>query len=409
MKLILNRNLKRQILLGHPWIYRDSLEIPPPKSPANPQKAQLAPLFDRNSKLMAWGIYDSTSPLAFRVLSAGKVKPRREEFLARIEGASKLRRPLWQSDFTTALRLINGEGDQLPGLVIDIYDNTLVIQFDGNGMHDFWEPWLGEIIPKISSEWPHIKKALVKPRSGDTKKPMLWIKKTTPLSWQQDELDSDSGLELIQIFENGMRFWVDCFLGQKTGFFLDQRDHRLYVSLRSRGKKVLNLFSYTGGFSLAAGIGGASSVESMDVSQQALDLAQKNWQLNGLKSPHKTSSEDIFAWVKVNNPNNSHWDSIIVDPPSMTKSERTKAEARDKYIQLFAWTLQQLAKGGDAYFSSCSSHISFSDFIEIIQQACSNSKTQGSILKISGQGPDHPFPAAAEELRYLKFVHFVKG
>jgi 23S rRNA (cytosine1962-C5)-methyltransferase len=200
-------------------------------------------------------------------------------------------------------------------------------------------------------------------------------------------------------------FQVDIESGQKTGFFLDQRDNRQYVRTISRGKSVLNLFSYTGGFSVYAGLGGATRVASLDVAEAAVRAAEANWAMNGLDpAKHEGLAVDVFEYL-VNA--TEKWDHIIVDPPSMGHSEEQKERAVTKYTDLFAASAKLVNAGGQLSLSSCSSHISFDDFYEIIRESMSMARRRGQILRVSGQGPDHPFLHSSHEQRYLKFVHLV--
>ena len=165
----------------------------------------------------------------------------------------------------------------------------------------------------------------------------------------------------------------------------------------------MNLFSYTGGFSIYAGVGGATNVKSVDISKGAIEAANKNWALNGLKpEDHEGDAADVYEYF---NTDKNKWDIIIVDPPSMTHSEDNKPKALQKYTDIFAAACKKVSNGGDLVLSSCSSHISFNDFFEIINESLSKSRRTGQTIKVSGQGVDHPYPHICPELRYLKFVH----
>ena len=191
--------------------------------------------------------------------------------------------------------------------------------------------------------------------------------------------------------------------GQKTGFFLDQRDNRFYVRGISKNKSVLNLFSYTGGFSISAGLGGAARVASVDISKGAIETANENWTMNDLdSSKHAGLAVDVFDYLAKDT---EIWDHIIVDPPSMSHSEERREIAIQKYTDLFAVAAKKVKPLGELSLSSCSSHVSFDDFFKIISEAMSQARRRGQILRVAGQGPDHPFPHACPELRYLKFVH----
>jgi 23S rRNA (cytosine1962-C5)-methyltransferase len=290
-----------------------------------------------------------------------------------------------RSSATNGYRLFNGEGDLLPGLVCDVYDSVAVLQFDGRGPGEFWDRKL--IAPWILAHTGC--RTVVEKVRGEKKLPLV-----------HQGGDEFSG-ETVAL-ENGAKFKVNIATGQKTGFFLDQRDNRQYVCTVSQGKSVLNLFSYSGGFSIYAGLGGARQVESLDIAAGAIALTNDNWELNGLPPSGHTGLEvDIFEFLKKES---KTWDHVIVDPPSMSHSEAQKSAAMAKYIEIFAAAAKRVGRSGQLSLSSCSSHISFKDFFEIITDALSSARRTGQILRVSGQGADHPFPHACHELRYLKFV-----
>ena len=218
-------------------------------------------------------------------------------------------------------------------------------------------------------------------------------------------LAGEKPAEEVIATEHGVKFIVNLEKGQKTGFFLDQRENRNYIRSVSKGMSVLNLFSYSGGFSVYAGLGGAKKVASLDIADGAIQLAKRNWELNGLPDgAHQGLCVDVFEYL---NTASEIWDHIIVDPPSMGHSEEHKERAQSKYIELFATVAKKIKTGGQLSVSSCSSHISFEDFFEIINESLSQAKRRGRIIRVSGQGPDHPFPHSCHELRYLKFVHLI--
>ncbi|MCB0349450.1 MAG: class I SAM-dependent rRNA methyltransferase, partial [Bdellovibrionales bacterium] len=287
---------------------------------------------------------------------------------------------------TNSYRLFNGEGDKLPGLVCDVYADTAVIQLDGQGAFDFWPKddianWLLQHLP--------IKTVIARSRED----------KANFLSWG-DPAPTD-----VIVLENSVKFKVNIIKGQKTGFFLDQRENREYIKTHAKNKRVLNLFSYTGGFSMFAGIGGASHVTSVDVAKDALDYAQDNWNLNNLPDgKHDIKKEDAFEFIKNTQ---EKWDMIIVDPPSMAHSERDKYKAMTKYTEVFADSAKRLNSGGSLILSSCSSHISFEDFFSMIEEALSKARTSGQVFRVTGQAADHPFLHVGRELRYLKFFHLI--
>ncbi|MEM7646301.1 MAG: class I SAM-dependent rRNA methyltransferase [Pseudomonadota bacterium] len=380
LKVRLNRDLRKTILQGHPWVYGEAIE-----KPKKVGEACLCQVLDKKGKPLAWAIYSPKSTLALRIISIEKKPPNAAYFAKQIEKTHAWKKSHFTED-TNCYRLINGEGDGLPGFVCDIYGSLAVMQFDGDDCREFWDQ---EFLAESLLGLPGIETVYLKPRGSDQFSGKLWGK-------EQD-------LQKVAVNENGVRFQVNVVDGQKTGFFLDQRDNRQYVKNMAKGKSLLNLFSYSGGFSVCAGAGGATQVTSVDIAPEAILMASENWKMNELNpSQHKGESADVFKWIE----NQSEkWDMVVVDPPSMTHSEKSKNQAIETYTDLFAKSINLVSPGGDLFLSSCSSHISFDDFQEIIVEACSRKRKRAKIIRISGQGPDHPFPHAAPELRYLKFTH----
>ena len=379
LKVKLQRDLRKNLLRGHPWVYQQA--IIPPKA----DKAQLCEVIDKKNQSVGWAIYDPHSPLALRMMSLAKKPPNKNYWASLFQKAYQQRESL-RSDETQAYRLFNGEGDRLPGLGCDVYHKTAVIQFDGQGPFEFWDQ---DFIASWLLETTACDQVIFKPRYSDNKDPRFWGRPDVT--------------EVTNIKENGLTFLVNILEGQKTGFFLDQRDNRQYVKQISKGLSTLNLFSYSGGFSIYAGAGGANSVTSVDLSQGALDLAQQAWEKNNLsQGQHETISTDVFDFLESEK---RTWDLVIVDPPSMTHSEKQKDKAIQSYIELFAQSIKRTKS--HICFSSCSSHISFNDFLMIIDEAMSKARKNGRTLRISGQGADHPIPHSCREFRYLKFVHVI--
>lgn len=381
MNIKLQKNLRRDILRGHPWVYRDAL-----KSPPDCETARLAKISDNKGEL-GWGLYDPHSALALRVISLDKRPPNFDVYANRLNSAHQTRQAV-RSVETTAYRLVNGEGDLLPGMICDMYNDIAVLQFDGRGPGEFWDL---DAVANWLLTHTECTTVVEKSRSGAERGMQLVA--GTPCENQ------------VTIREHGLSFEVELAKGQKTGFFLDQRENRKYVADFTKGLSVLNLFSYTGGFSVAAGRGGATRVASVDSASGAIDMANANWVLNGLApDTHEGICADVFQYLE-DTP--AIWDVVIVDPPSMARSEKQKPQAMTAYTKLFIQAAQLCPPGGHLVLSSCSSHIHFEDFFEIITQALSKSRRKGRYLRISGQGADHPFPHACPEMRYLKFAHLL--
>ena len=379
LKVQLTRDLRKNLLKGHPWVYREAVQ---PKKTIN--EATICQLLDKKGKGLAWGIYSPEGPLAVRRLSLQSKPPNSAFYEKRLRDAWSLRQPL-MAQKTNAFRLVNGEGDFLPGFVCDLYDKLAVMQFDGEFCYQFWDQ---EFLAQWILENTPAQTVYCKPRRSDEREGQFFG-------------EPPAG-ETVEILENGVRFFVDFVNGQKTGFFLDQRDNRKYLGQLCEGKKVLNLFSYTGGFSVYAGLGKATDVTSVDLSAPALEFADKSWELNGLDpQKHSVQAVDVFEFLENAT---DEYQVVMVDPPSMTHSEKTKDQAVKSYVDIFAKAARLVEPGQHLVVSSCSSHISFDDFFEIIEQALSKARLRGQILRVSGQGIDHPFPHASKELQYLKFV-----
>jgi 23S rRNA (cytosine1962-C5)-methyltransferase len=307
--------------------------------------------------------------------------------LARLESAMELRRMLFD-ERTSGFRLLNGEGDGLPGLTCDLYDKHAVLKLDGDAPAAFWNvdafaDWLQQRLA--------ITNVFLKFRS-DAKMRGRSIRGTIPS-------------KPVRFIENGLHFQADLVQGQKTGFFFDQRDNRARIGQLARGRLVLNLFAYTGGFSIYAGSNGATEVTSVDLAKPAMEEAQRNWRLNDLPDArHHTSASDVFAFLEKAKAAKRSWDLIVVDPPSFAPAERHVKAALASYQALFTASLHVLTSGGIVAFSSCSSHISSQMFLELIELATSKARRRATVLGVYGQPADHLFPLVCRELQYLKFL-----
>jgi len=206
--------------------------------------------------------------------------------------------------------------------------------------------------------------------------------------------------------ENGARFHVDIVQGQKTGFFLDQRENRARISRIVHPKaRVLNVFGYTGGFSIYAGRGGAAHVTTVDLAKPACDAAEVNWQLNGLPAErHEAQAADAFQFLESAVKSKERWDVVVVDPPSFAPNKQSVERAVVSYTRVFQLAAQVTREGGVLALASCSSHIPSPMFGELCEEAITRgARRQAYVLGVHGQPEDHPYPIACEELRYLKF------
>jgi 23S rRNA (cytosine1962-C5)-methyltransferase len=381
LKLQLARDLTRTLKRGHPWVYQDALrELPPAEAGSQ------ARLFDRRGRYeIARGFYDPNSPIAFRVCTLSPNQSPSDGWVRRqLEQALRLRRSLFDRQ-TTGFRLCHGEGDGLPGLVCDLYGQFAVIQLDGDGPAGFYDTagvaaWLVEM---LSVQGVYLQ------QRGTIGQ---WLIGTAPG-------------QPVPFLENGVRFTANPVDGQKTGFFLDQRENRAQIRTVAADKRVLNLFGYTGGFSVYAGLGGAADVTTIDLAAPALAMAEDHWQLNKLDPVHhRTVTADAFQFLEEAAQQEKQWDLVILDPPSFAPSEKAVAGARAAYQKLIAAGAAVTAPQGLLAAASCSSHIDLSTFLNLCEEGVSQARRRATVLAIHGQPPDHPAPLALPEFRYLKFV-----
>ena len=376
---------------GHPWLFADSIR----ETNRAGETGEFAVLFDRNNKFLAVGLFDADSPIRVRILHAGKPQTIDAAWWqAQLEKTLARRQDLFDAT-TTGYRLIHGESDGWPGFVLDRYDTTLVLKLYTAA----WLPRLEEILTLLKEKIPCERIVLRLSRN------------IQPLAQQKFQrrdghvLFGDSPAGAVIFSESGLRFEADVLRGQKTGFFLDQRENRAAVETLARGKKVLNAFSFSGGFSVYAARGGAVSVTDLDISAHALESAQRNFALNQkiftiAACRHETVQADAFEWIEKTP---AKFDLIILDPPSLAKRESERLTAIGAYENLNSSGITRLARGGILVAGSCSAHVSTTEFFDSVRRAAQKSGRKFSELKTKQHPPDHP--ASFKEADYLKVIY----
>lgn len=383
VRLKLTRDRTRTLKQGYPWIYRDWLSDLPP-APVGSR----ALVRDKDGSLLAFGMYDPTGPLAVRVCAVEKEKLDDDLIRSKLQAALDLRRMLFAGEGTNGFRLLNGEGDGLPGLTCDLYGSHAVLKLDGDAPAGFWNVdavagWLVE-------------------RAGVTD---VFLKFRSDAKTRGRAVRGPVPTNAVEFRENGLRFLANLVDGQKTGFFLDQRDNRARIGELAKGRSVLNLFAYTGGFSVYAAMGGATSVTTVDLAKPAVEDARRNWLLNGLHADrHEAVAADAFEFLEEAKASKRTWDLVVVDPPSFAPAARHVEKAVASYQTLFAAALRVTAPGGIVALSSCSSHVTPEMFFELTEAAVSKARRRAVIMGVHGQPADHPFPLVCRELQYLKFL-----
>ncbi len=374
---------------GHPWVFAQSV-----RGQNRPgATGELAVIFDRADRFLAVGLFDAQSPIRVRILHAGKPqKINGPWWQQRAANAFALRRGLFDPQ-TTGFRCINGENDGWPGLVLDQYDTTRVLKLYTAA----WLPRLDETADLLKGEG-----RLILRLSRNIQKQAL-----DDFGLKDGRILHGAALDGPVIFlENGLRFEADVLRGQKTGFFLDQRENRRNVEALAQGRSVLNLFSYSGGFSLYAARGGAASVCSLDISEHALAAARRNFALNQdqpavARCRHETVQADAFVWLRQNP--EQRFDLIVLDPPSLAKRESEKDDAIAAYAKLIEAGLARLNKNGILVASSCSAHVSADEFFSLARATAQKSGRRFNELRTTRHPADHP--ATFPEGEYLKCVY----
>ena len=377
--------LRERIAAGHPWVYDRALAAPPPEVRAG----DVVTLFDDRGPIAA-ALADPQSPLRARILDLdpdaacdGAWARRRAEAAA----ARRARDPLLVG--CTGQRLVHGEADGCPGLVVDGYAGTGVVVFDGPAATAFWRARLPDVLAGLER--------------GGAELAHVWVRGDRRDRGHAEAVRGDPPAEIV-IAEDEARFAVDVRAGQKTGFFLDQRENRRTIRRHAAGMRVLNVFSYTGGFSLHAALGGATHVTSVDLAAPAIAALEHNLALSGLPAEtHERVAIDAFEFFQRAATRGTRWDLVIVDPPSFAPSERARPQALRAYQRLVTAALEVVEPGGRFALASCSSHVTEADLLT------ATSLAQLRVRLTAGAASDHPVLPAFPEGRYLKFLVFDVG
>jgi len=378
-KAILKKGKEIAIGRKHPWIFSGAIDSIDPCTTGD-----LVQVYDYKDNWLACGLVGDGS-IAIRILSFTQQEIDAQFWVNRIQNCKDLRNKLslGMNFPTNAYRLVHGEGDLLPGLIIDIYANTAVIQAHTDGMYLNLDAIADAIKTVFGNEIAHIySKSSAAMHDAEI----------------EDEFLLGDQHEVVAT-ENNMKFKVNWVTGQKTGFFLDQRENRQLLGHYSKGKSVLNTFSYSGGFSVAALIGGATKVVSVDISQTAVNLGDENVALNNLTENHLSLQADVMKNLK-DEP--EMFDIVVLDPPAFAKSLTKKHQATMGYKRLNMLGLERVKPGGLLFTFSCSQVIDEKLFANTVTAAAIEVGRNCRILHRLGQGPDHPVNIFHPEGHYLK-------
>lgn len=377
----------KRLLAGHLWIFSNEIL----ESPAEYEAGSLVGIYDMKDNFLGTGYINPRSLISVRLLTREDVQVDREFFMRRIMAALEMRKKLWSD--ADAGRIVFSEGDYLPGLIADRYGNCLVLQFLTAGM----EALKDELI-SIFDEVLNTEVIIVR---NDSRSRVL---EGLPL-YREIAKGLPSPLPVIN--EEGVLFEVDAYEGQKTGFFLDQKVNRSAFAHIVREGRGLDLFCYTGGWSLRLAAAGAS-VTGVDESERAVGLARRNAELNGLGERVSFVKEDVFSFLKEESDNGAGlYDFIVLDPPAFVKSASKVKEAVKAYRRLNELCMRLLRPGGLLATSSCSYHLGREMFLDMLRDSGRNARKKLRLLGLRSQGPDHPVLLSMPETEYLKCAFLV--
>ncbi len=376
---------------GHPWVFATSVR----EQNRAGRPGELAVLYDRRDRFLALGLYDPGSPLRVRILHTGPPVPVNTGWWRDRLAAALARRKGLFDERTTGYRLIHGESDGWPGMVLDRYGAVAVLKLYTVA----WLPRLPEVTALITAATGlptvvlRLSRNIAAPARADFQREdgdVIWGRlEVNPLVFQ----------------ESGLQFEADVVRGQKTGFFLDQRENRRRVGALAAGCRVLNAFSFSGGFSLYAARGGATAVTDLDLSPHALAAARRNFALNRAdpavsRCQHETAQADAFDWLEAQP--RASFDLVILDPPSLARRESEREGALRAYARLVRAALRALRPGGRLVAASCSAHVSAEEFFAVVQRVGRESRCRFREWETTRHPPDHP--ATFAEAHYLKCV-----
>lgn len=377
---------------GHPWIFESSII----KMNKDGQAGDIAIIFDqKKNKYLGLGLYDPYSPIRIKLIAHGnKETIDAAYFYRKIGEAYDIRKPLLETN-TNAFRLVFGENDALPGLIVDVYDHVAVVKL----YSAIWFPYLHLIVNAILEKIEVLSVVLRMSRL---------LQKSDVLTFGLYDGQVIFGVldnPEIEFVEHGVKFMAHVIKGHKTGYFLDHRHNRHKVGMMSEGKSVLDVFSYAGGFSTHAVAGGASRVVSLDISKHALELAKRNVALNRENANHEVIAADAFVAMEQLIKSGERFDIVVVDPPSFAKMSADIPGAKKSYIRLARLAIRLATQNGMCVMASCSSRIERDEFYALIEEGFDEEERAYRLVEKTYHDIDHPisFPEGS----YLKTGYYL--
>ncbi|HIY81958.1 MAG TPA: class I SAM-dependent rRNA methyltransferase [Firmicutes bacterium] len=389
--VILKKGEGRTLKAGGAWIFDNEID----KVEGTPEDGSLVEVRDFDGYGMGTGFYNSRSKIRVRMMSRKAGQPIDRDFLRmRVQNAWDYRK---KTVDTSSCRIIFGEADFLPGLVVDKFSDVLVVQSLALGIDRMKEEILSLLVEALRADGVEIR--------GIYERSDAKVREQEGLPRQKGFIGAEFPTR-VQIVENGVRYEVDVEDGQKTGFFLDQKYNRLAIQRLCRDARVLDCFTHTGSFALNAGIAGASSVLGVDASQLAVDQARINAELNGLSDRVQFQCADVFDLLPELERQGEQFDVVILDPPAFAKSRASVKNATRGYRDINLRGMKLVRDGGYLATCSCSHFMTYELFTQTIAQAARSAHVRLRQVEYRTQAPDHPILWAADESYYLKFYIF---
>ena len=386
-EVILKPGREKSVLKGHPWIFSGAIR----RVEGSPPNGSIVQVLDADRTYLATGYINRRSQIRIRILTRDRGESITPSFFhRRLAESIERRRQLFDSTETNAFRLVFAESDFLPGLIVDLYDGFLVVQCLTLGI-ERWKGVIADALVDLLHPQGIYERSDVETREKEDLPPIRGV------------LRGDTPPEQVEIKEHGFRFLVDVMNGQKTGFYLDQRENRRKVMFYSTGRDVLNCFAYTGGFSVYAASGGATSVTEVDVSSGAMEVGRRIAALNELNHTHfEQRSGNAFQVLREWRDSRRRFDLVILDPPRFASSKGQLPAAARGYKDINMLAMHLLRPGGVLCTFSCSGLVSAELFQKIVFSASVDAHREAQIIDRLCQGADHPALLSFPESRYLK-------
>lgn len=383
-EIVLRKTREKRVQSGHPWIYQTEIErVDDPAGEIEP--GDIVRVVNSKGVFVCKALYNPASMIVLRVLTVRDEPTDEAFFRRRIEAAWEYRKRLCD---VNSCRLIFGESDYLPALIVDKFADILVVQLLCLGMDRLRDMIVRLLVDVVKPRGIYERDDVpVREREG--------MKQLTGLMWGEVP-------DRVEMVENGIRFLVDVKHGQKTGFFLDQKENRAAIAPLCPGARVLDCFCHNGTFALNAAKYGAADVLGVDISEEALEVARENAALNGLDV--RFEAHNVFDLLRQYQGEGRQFDLIVLDPPAFTKSRKMVESAKRGYKDINLRAMKLVRDGGYLVSCSCSQHVTPDMFVDILREAAYETRRRVRIIELRSQGRDHPVLLGSDETRYLKCV-----